>query len=157
MLGYVINPVGVRWRTWRGREQHHTIGSVEIVLPPEHDLPFYQRRDPTYDAYAIGHLARLAAGDRVVVDWISPESLLAIPAPYGERLIQALAESGRTLLVHDNLGRRMVELPPGDTAGLRTPSRWLHEQVDGHVVVPYLDVRALTDRAAQLLQTPVRR
>ena len=69
-----------------------------------------------------------------------------------ERLIQALAESGRTLLVHDNLGRLMVELPPGDSAGLRPLSHWLHEQVEGHVVVPYLDVRALTERAKNVLQ-----
>ncbi|WP_249494030.1 hypothetical protein [Kocuria rhizophila] len=39
-----------------------------------------------------------------------------------ERLIRALAASGRTLLVHDNLGRRMVQLPHGDSAGLRTLS-----------------------------------
>ena len=69
-----------------------------------------------------------------------------------ERLIRALAASGRTLLVHDNLGRRMVQLPPGDSTGLRTLSRWLHEQVDGHVVVPYLDVWALSPEAVQLLQ-----
>ncbi|MFI3892458.1 hypothetical protein VBH63_07345 [Kocuria rhizophila] len=46
----------------------------------------------------------------------------------------------------------MVELPPGDSAGLRTLSHWLREQVEGHVVVPYLDVRALTERAKNVLQ-----
>lgn len=283
MIGHATNPVRVHWRTWRRQEQRHTIGGVEIVLPPEHNLPYYQHRDPTYDAYAIDLLARLAAGNRhvavidvganvgdtaatvlasdprssvisvegdpmflgylarnlaahaeratvvegfvgpvgtrvsfsragstggfqpeegagghAVEDWVSPASLLAMPAPEDlvvwksdidgfdihvlvhhwdaidsrcdvlwfeydsprtlgdraddERLIRALAASGRTLLVHDNLGRRMVQLPPGDSTGLRTLSRWLHEQVDGHVVVPYLDVWALSPEAVQLLQ-----
>lgn len=68
-----------------------------------------------------------------------------------ERLIRTLAASGCTLLVHDNLGRRMVELPPGDSSGLRTLSRWLHKQVAGHVEVPHLDVWALSPETAQLL------
>lgn len=282
MLGYATNPAQVRWRVRRGLEQHYSIGGVEIALPPDHNLPFYQRRDPTYDAYAIDLLSHLAAGDQhvtvidvganvgdtaaavlashplisvisvegdptftgylrrnvashreraVVVegfvgpvgakssyvragstggfqqcgpddgtpvkDWVSPESLLAMAPPEDlvvwksdidgfdihvlvdhwdpidarcdvvwfeydsprtlgdpdddERLIHALAESGRALLVHDNLGRRMVELPPGGAAGLRTLSRWLHEQIEGHLVVPYLDIWAVSDRAAALL------
>jgi FkbM family methyltransferase len=55
-------------RTAIGREQHHQIAGHSVVLPPQHDLPFYQRRDPTYDRYAGGILADLASTvDRMLV------------------------------------------------------------------------------------------
>ena len=50
------------------REQHHVVAGQPLVLPPDHDLPFYQRRDPTYDAYAERLVAELAAGaERMLV------------------------------------------------------------------------------------------
>ncbi len=60
LAGYATNPVRRRLRSLLRREQRHTIGSYEAVLPPDHNLPFYQRRDPTYDAYAIGVVTELA-------------------------------------------------------------------------------------------------
>ena len=69
LVGYATNPVRVRVRTRLGREQDYTIGGYPVVLPPEHNLPFYQRRDPTYDAYAIDVVRRVCAhaGNRGVL------------------------------------------------------------------------------------------
>jgi FkbM family methyltransferase len=68
LAGYATNPVSRRARVLLGREQHHTVAGLPLVLPPEHDLPFYQRRDPTYDAYAEQLVAGLAAGvERMLV------------------------------------------------------------------------------------------
>jgi FkbM family methyltransferase len=61
MLGYATNPARRKARVLLRRDQPHRIGGHPVVLPPSHDLPFYQRRDPTYDDYAIGLLAGLAA------------------------------------------------------------------------------------------------
>jgi FkbM family methyltransferase len=61
LAGYGTNPVRRKLRVAFRREQGHQIGGHDVVLPPSHDLPFYQRRDPTYDSYAIPVLAHLAA------------------------------------------------------------------------------------------------
>lgn len=70
LAGYATNPVQQRIRTRRGKEQDYSISGHPVVLPPEHNLPFYQRRDPTYDTYASDVLAALAPADRstLVVD-----------------------------------------------------------------------------------------
>ncbi len=68
LAGYATNPVARKVRVTLGREQHHTVGGLPLVLPPDHDLPFYQRRDPTYDAYAVPLIAGLAAqAERMLV------------------------------------------------------------------------------------------
>ena len=60
------------------------------------------------------------------------------------RLVDLLADSGRTLRVFDNLGREMVRLLPGEPVrqGLAVLSNWLGQQREGHVTVPYLDIWA---------------
>lgn len=60
LAGYAVNPVRARARIAIGREQHYTIGGAPVTLPPAHNLPYYQRRDPTYDAYAEAVVADLA-------------------------------------------------------------------------------------------------
>ncbi|YAL84302.1 FkbM family methyltransferase [Dermacoccaceae bacterium W4C1] len=285
MLGYATNPARSKLRVLAGREQHLDVHGVEIVLPPEHDLPFYQRRDPTYDTYAIGLLARLAldapvtvidvganvgdtaaailasdprtevisvegdqrfvsyvrrnlaahsdrarlvegfvgpVGTRVsytsngttggfngvaeegddggqeVTEWVTPASLMSMVADdrrlvwksdidgfdihvlvehwdevaarcdviwfeYDpvrtlgaaedvERLITKICDSGRTTAVYDNLGRLMVLLQPGpdQASALRGLTHWLHEQRDGHITVPYLDLWVTTAAADRL-------
>ena len=68
LAGYATNPVARRARVLLHREQHHTVSGLPLVLAPEHDLPFYQRRDPTYDAYAEHLIADLAAdAERMLV------------------------------------------------------------------------------------------
>lgn len=68
LTGYATNPVARRARVALHREQHHTVAGLPLLLPPDHDLPFYQRRDPTYDAYAEPLIAELAAdADRMLV------------------------------------------------------------------------------------------
>ncbi|USQ76602.1 hypothetical protein [Ornithinimicrobium cryptoxanthini] len=61
LAGYGTNPVRRRVREVFNREQTYTIGGVQVALPPGHDLPFYQRRDPTYDTYAQDLLRTLAS------------------------------------------------------------------------------------------------
>jgi FkbM family methyltransferase len=70
LAGYAVNPAVRRGRTILRRDQTHRVGGVPVVLPPEHDLPFYQSRDPTYDAYASDVLGEIAArgGRTLVVD-----------------------------------------------------------------------------------------
>ena len=92
MIGHATNPVRVHWRSWRRQEQRHTIGGVEIVLPPEHNLPYYQHRDPTYDAYAIDLLARLAAGDRHV-------TVIDVGANVGDTAAAVLASDPETSVI----------------------------------------------------------
>ena len=68
LAGYATNPAARRTRMMLHREQHHVVAGQPLVLPPDHDLPFYQRRDPTYDAYAVTLVAELAAGaERMLV------------------------------------------------------------------------------------------
>ncbi len=68
LAGYATNPLHRRLRVALHREQHHTVSGLPLVLPPEHDLPFYQRRDSTYDAYAEHVVAGLAArAERLLV------------------------------------------------------------------------------------------
>ncbi|GAB3578107.1 class I SAM-dependent methyltransferase [Calidifontibacter terrae] len=284
MAGYATNPAAVKWRTLRGQDQTYPVRGLPITLPPEHNLPFYQKRDPTYDDYAVDVLARLAdsgrrvsvidiganVGDtalavlasspasrvvavegdehfvtylrrnlapygdraRVIVgfagpigqdvayarsgstggfsaagteqtadaDWIRPADLVAATDPAdllvwkcdidgfdihlmvanwtdldprcavlwfeydparttGDKadigtLIDRLADSGRWLRVYDNLGRRVVDLPPGEPArvGLRSITAWLSEQIEGHVVVPYVDVWAFDAATAAVMR-----
>ncbi|WP_091194108.1 FkbM family methyltransferase [Nocardioides alpinus] len=84
MAGYGINPVQRRWRVMRSREQSHLIGGHPVTLPPAHDLPFYQDRDPTYDTYAGEVLAELAAHvDRMLV--------IDVGANVGDTAVEALA------------------------------------------------------------------
>lgn len=70
LAGYATNPARQRLRTRLGREQEYAIAGHPVVLPPEHNLPFYQRRDPTYDTYATAVLTTLAPEGRrtLVVD-----------------------------------------------------------------------------------------
>lgn len=84
LAGYGINPVQRRWRVARDQEQSYVIGGHPVVLPPGHDLPFYQRRDPTYDAYAGAVLRDLAAevGRMLVID---------VGANVGDTAVEALA------------------------------------------------------------------
>lgn len=83
MVGYGTNPVQRRWREVRRREQDHVIAGHPVVLPPGHDLPFYQRRDPTYDAYAGAVLAEIADGvERVMV--------IDVGANVGDSTVEAL-------------------------------------------------------------------
>lgn len=123
-----------------------------LEMPAPEDLVVWKSDIDGFDIHVLAHHwnAIDARCDAVWFEYDSPRTL-GDPAD-DERLVQALAESGRTLLVHDNLGRLMVELPLGDSAGLRTLSHWLREQVEGHMVVPHLDVRALTERAKNVLQ-----
>lgn len=84
MAGYGTNPVGRRIRVWRDREQAHVIGGHPVVLPPAHDLPYYQRRDSTYDSYAgvlLGELAR-SVQRMLVID---------VGANVGDTAVEALA------------------------------------------------------------------
>lgn len=68
LVGYATNPVARKVRVLLHREQHHVVAGLPLVLPPDHDLPFYQRRDVTYDAYAEVLVAELAAGaERMLV------------------------------------------------------------------------------------------
>lgn len=84
LAGYGINPVQRHWRVRRGRDQTHLIGGHAVVLPPGHNLPFYQRRDPTYDAYASDVLRELADGvDRML--------LIDVGANVGDTAVEALA------------------------------------------------------------------
>lgn len=68
LAGYATNPVARRARRLVRQDQRLEVAGHEILLPPEHDLPFYQRRDPTYDTYAVDVLSGLAEGvDRMLV------------------------------------------------------------------------------------------
>ncbi len=62
------------------------------------------------------------------------------------RLIDLLADSGRTVEAYDNLGRRIVTLEPGRAVGtgLRSLEGWLNVQRWGHITVPYLDLWAFS-------------
>jgi FkbM family methyltransferase len=84
--GYAIHPVVRRARRLVGREQTHLVGGHPLTLPPEHDLPFYQRRDPTYDTYAIEVLENVAAsgGRTLVID---------LGANVGDTAVAALSAS----------------------------------------------------------------
>ena len=92
MAGYGTNPVQRRWREARGQEQHHVIAGHPVVLPPGHDLPYYQRRDPTYDAYAGDVIAEIAAGvGRVLV--------IDVGANVGDTAVEALGAAPNVDLV----------------------------------------------------------
>lgn len=86
LAGYGINPTQRRWREFRGKDQAYSIGGHPVVLPPGHDLPFYQRRDPTYDTYAGAVLHELAAQvDRMLV--------IDVGANVGDTAVEALSAS----------------------------------------------------------------
>lgn len=92
LAGYGVNPVQRQWRVWRKREQTHLIGGHPVALPPGHDLPFFQRRDPTYDAYAAELLRELAdgAGRMLVID---------VGANVGDTAVEALAAASNIEVV----------------------------------------------------------
>lgn len=105
MAGYGVNPVRRRWRVLRDQEQSHVIGGHPVVLPPGHDLPFYQRRDPTYDAYAGDVLRELAAPvDRMFV--------VDVGANVGDTAVEVLAAA-------PNIDVVAVEGDPGFAAYAR--------------------------------------
>lgn len=60
-VGYGTEAVTRRVRAAIGRDQHLTIHGHDLVLPPDHRLPYYQRRDPNYDVYAADVLAAIAS------------------------------------------------------------------------------------------------
>ena len=92
MAGYGTNPVQRRWREARDQEQHHVIAGHPVVLPPGHDLPYYQRRDPTYDAYAGAVMAEIAGGvGRVLV--------IDVGANVGDTTVEALGAAPNVDLV----------------------------------------------------------
>lgn len=62
LVGFARNRVEVKYRTWRELDQRYTVEGTELLLPPDHDLPFYQRRDPSYDTYAVALLRSFARG-----------------------------------------------------------------------------------------------
>ncbi len=105
LLGYAVNPARRAVRVRLGREQRHTIAGLPVVLPPGHDLPFYQRRDPTYDLYAVDVLRAVAAGHgRVLV--------VDVGANVGDTTLTALAADPAIRV-------RAVEGDPGFAAYLR--------------------------------------
>jgi FkbM family methyltransferase len=56
----VLEPVVSKARVLARREQCLQIGGRAIVLPPGHRLPHFQRRDPTYDTYAMSLVGAIA-------------------------------------------------------------------------------------------------
>lgn len=283
LAGYATNPIKVQARSRLGREQQWEIAGHTVTLPPDHNLPFYQRRDPTYDRYAEGLVAQIAQtaervvvidlganvgdtavamlgtadntrvisveghapfveylrrntapfGDRVevvekfvgpiagarlsyavdgstggfgvggdgtaTVHWVTPKELLERTAPddlvvwksdvdgfdihiladhwqvlqdrcaalwfefdpsgtLGDpadvaRLIELVADSGRNVLIYDNLGRRMLTATSGQSArdALVGLTAWLSHQRTGFLTVPYLDVWAVRPELGDLL------
>ena len=131
LAGYAVNPVARRSRRALGREQTLVIGDHTLVLPPEHDLPFYQRRDPTYDAYAIEVLAGIAgaAGRTLVVDLGANVGDTALAALAASPLIDVTAVEGDPRFV-TYLRRNLATSAPGppswtaswDPWGARRPS-----------------------------------
>lgn len=65
-VGYLIESVVRRLRMALGREQHLDVAGHDLVLPPDHRLAYYQRRDPTYDRYASDILAAIAVHAKTV-------------------------------------------------------------------------------------------
>jgi len=96
LRGYALNPVVRRGRRLVGRDQTHLIGNHPVVLPPEHDLPFYQRRDPTYDAYAAAVLAAIAgdSGRTLVIDLGANVGDTAVAALTAAPAIDVIAVEG---------------------------------------------------------------
>lgn len=67
MAGYFTEPVKAQARVLMHRDQRWTIGGHPVVLPPGHFLPWFQRRDQTYDTYATALVAELCRGRTVTV------------------------------------------------------------------------------------------
>lgn len=82
-------------RTLRGRDQDYSIGGASVVLPPDHKLPYYQRRDPTYDDYA-GQIVSELARD------VDKLLMIDLGANVGDTAVLALASA-------DNVDVRSVE------------------------------------------------
>jgi FkbM family methyltransferase len=104
LTGYAINPVRRKARVIGRREQLHHVGDFEIRLP----LPFYQRRDPAYDAYAIPLLRELAdgVGSTVVIDVGANVGDTALAALSASRDIHVISVEGSPNFVRylrDNL------------------------------------------------------
>lgn len=69
MVDYLIEPAKALGRRMLHRDQIHHIAGQPVILPPGHFLPWFQRRDPTYDRYAETVIAALCDGyDVTVVD-----------------------------------------------------------------------------------------
>ena len=66
MADYAVEPAKEQFRTWLHREQVHDIAGQTVTLPPGHRLPWYQRRDPTYDRYAEGLITALTVEEPTV-------------------------------------------------------------------------------------------
>lgn len=105
LTGYATNPVRKRVRHTFRQEQHHLIGGAEVVLPPSHDLPFYQRRDPTYDTYSRDLLSVLASGSESLL-------LVDVGANVGDTAVSALTSA-------DNISVIAVEGNPSFASYLR--------------------------------------
>jgi FkbM family methyltransferase len=97
LLSSASNAATRKARVWTHREQHHRVGGLEMVLPPGHQLPYFQRRHPTYDAYAEPLLARLAAD-------VDSMLLIDVGANVGDTAVAAMsaAPNIRVLSVEGN-------------------------------------------------------
>ena len=126
LAGYGTNPARRKLRVALGREQTHQIGGHDVVLPPSHDLPFYQRRDPTYDSYAIPVLAHLAASTSrmMVVDLGANVGDTAVAALSAADNIDVIAVEGDDTFL-SYLRRNVEELrqPVRGRRWLRRPHR----------------------------------
>lgn len=129
LAGYAINPVRRTLRVRRGLEQTLDIGGHTLRLPPDHDLPFFVQRDPTYDAYAGGILTGLAqqvTGRTLLIDVGANIGDTAVRALAAADTIDVVAVEGGAAFtgwLHDNLaafgGRaEVVEAFAGPIAGV---------------------------------------
>ncbi|MGD8150015.1 hypothetical protein [Ornithinimicrobium sp. Y1694] len=122
MVGYIENPVRRRWRVLRGRKQGLDFDGNLLVLPPDHDLPFYIRRDPTYDTYAIGLVRDLVADAEspVVID---------IGANVGDTAIGMLSANPRLSVLSVEGSSRFVEYLSENLAPYPDRAMWMHSFV----------------------------
>lgn len=105
LTGYATNPVRRRIRHALHQDQNYLIGGAQVVLPPRHDLPFYQRRDPTYDSYSRELLAVLASQVKELL-------LIDVGANVGDTAVMALTSA-------DNISVVAVEGNPKFVSYLR--------------------------------------
>ncbi len=104
-VGYGTDAVARRLRSALGRDQYLDIRGHTLVLPPEHRLPYYCRRDPNYDVYAAELLAAIAAVAGVV-------RMVDVGANVGDTAVTALTAA-------DNIEVHSVEGNPSFTAYAR--------------------------------------
>lgn len=93
------------------------------------------------------HWDAITAACEVVWFEYDPVSTLGDAADVA-RLVDRIGSSQRGMIVFDNLGNRMLAVPPGDAAAevLRGLTGWLYAQREGHVMVRYFDVWLVTER-----------